>query len=58
MATMKAYFKYVGCIPMCGIQNIHFRGGEPDFAKLVEKVKTLKDHYALDNKLKTYLTNV
>ncbi|KAL4453871.1 hypothetical protein ABPG73_001414 [Tetrahymena malaccensis] len=58
MATMKEYFKYVGIIPMCGIQNIHFQGGEADFTKLVQKVRSLKQNYSLDEQLSTYLTNI
>ncbi|KAL4441116.1 hypothetical protein ABPG74_002066 [Tetrahymena malaccensis] len=58
MATMKSYFDYVGIIPMCGIQKIHFKGGEEDFGKLVLKTKTLKQNYSLDESLSTYLTNI
>lgn len=57
MNTYKKYFKYGRCIPMCGIQNVHFGGTLDDWNNLKSKLEFLRE-YDVDGKMKAYVQKV
>lgn len=57
MNTYKQYFDYERCIPMCGIQKVHFGGTLKDWKSLKAKTEQLSI-YDMDGRLKTYVRNV
>ncbi len=57
MDTMKSYFEYTRCIPMCGINNVYFKGTVEDWEALSRKVLNLLE-YDINGKMNTYVDNV
>jgi len=57
MNTYQKYFDYGRCIPLCGIQNVHFGGNLQDWKTLITKTENLME-YDVNGKLKSYVKNV
>jgi len=57
MNTYKQYFAYGRCIPLCGIQNVHFGGTLEDWKSLCKKIENLSE-YDVNGKLKKYIQHV
>lgn len=57
MNTYQKYFSYRRCIPMCGIQNVHFGGTLEDWKNLRLKLEHLRE-YDVDGSLKNYVGKV
>lgn len=57
MNTYQKYFSYGRCIPLCGIQNVHFGGNLEDWKNVLAKTQMLKD-YDVDGVLKSYVGRI
>jgi hypothetical protein len=57
MDTFKQYFSYARCIPLCGINNVHFAGSLEDWQKVLTKLKSLEE-YAVTRELSDYIENL
>jgi hypothetical protein len=57
MNTYEKYFSYGRCIPLCGIQNVHFGGTLEDWKNLRLKLEHLRE-YDVDGNLKNYVGKV
>ncbi len=57
MNTYKKYFDYGRCIPLCGIQNVHFGGKLEDWQKIGQKLKSLSE-FDVNGQLNRYINNV
>lgn len=57
MNTFQKYFSYGRCIPMCGIQQVHFGGTLQDWQTLRLKLEHLRE-YDVDGRMKNYVSKV
>lgn len=57
MNTYQKYFSYGRCIPLCGIQNVHFGGTLADWKSVLEKTRQLKE-YDVNGQMKAYVDRI
>jgi hypothetical protein len=57
MNTFQKYFKYGRCIPLCGIQNVHFGGTLSDWKSVLAKTQALTE-FDINGKMKRYVLQV
>ena len=58
MDTFKSYFKYVRCIPACGIRNVHFMGTLYDWTLLKQKAEVLMTYTMPNDEFYRYVRDL